>query len=123
MEMERKIEELQQILSERDRQVAEMSASISNLSTEKEVQRTIAENSLLQLKQERDRYEHLLREKDEHLKTQMEEWKQTYNHQLETVKQNADQQIKVLKEMNLQQVQSQAQMIKEQMAGPFSREA
>ena len=50
MEMERKIEELQQILSERDRQVAEMSASISNLSTEKEVQRTIAENSLLQLK-------------------------------------------------------------------------
>ena len=115
MEMERKIEELQQILSERDRQVAEMSASISNLSTEKEVQRTIAENSLLQLKQERDRYEQLLREKDEHLKTQMEEWKQTYNHQLETVKQNADQQIKVLKEMNLHQVQSQAQMIKEQM--------
>ena len=45
----------------------------------------------------------------------MEEWKQTYNHQLETVKQNADQQIKVLKEMNLHQVQSQAQMIKEQM--------
>ena len=115
MEMERKIEELQQILSERDRQVAEMRASISNLSTEKEVQRTIAENTLLQLKQERDRYEHLLREKDEHLKTQMEEWKQTYNHQLETVKQNADQQIKVLKEMNLHQVQSQAQMIKEQM--------
>ncbi len=95
--------------------IAELSQKVTDLTSERDVQKAHAENAEKQLEVQRKQYEELRMEQKKSYEIQINELKDSYDKQLVQVKENAEKQLEALREMNKKQVESQLTLIKEQM--------
>lgn len=135
--MREQIASLEARLKERDSTVARMTDEIRGLTSQRDVQKTKADNAVQTIAIQKEDFENRLRrQKEQHdvlladhktsyekqiaelrisYDRQVAELRDNFNTQLAQTKESAEKQIEALKTMNREQVDSQLKLIKEQM--------
>ena len=135
--MREQIASLEARLKERDSTVARMTDEIRELTSQRDVQKTKADNAVQTIAIQKEDFENRLRrQKEQHdvlladhktsyekqiaelrisYDRQVAELRDNFNTQLAQTKESAEKQIEALKTMNREQVDSQLKLIKEQM--------
>ena len=135
--MREQIASLEARLKERDSTVARMTDEIRGLTSQRDVQKTKADNAVQTIAMQKEDFENRLRrQKEQHdvlladhktsyekqiaelrisYDRQVAELRDNFNTQLAQTKESAEKQIEALKTMNREQVDSQLKLIKEQM--------
>ena len=135
--MREQIASLEARLKERDSTVARMTDEIRELTSQRDVQKTKADNAVQTIAMQKEDFENRLRrQKEQHdvlladhktsyekqiaelrisYDRQVAELRDNFNTQLAQTKESAEKQIEALKTMNREQVDSQLKLIKEQM--------
>lgn len=135
--MREQIASLEARLKERDSTVARMTDEIRGLTSQRDVQKTKADNAVQTIAMQKEDFENQLRwQKEQHdvlladhktsyekqiaelrisYDRQVAELRDNFNTQLAQTKESAEKQIEALKTMNREQVDSQLKLIKEQM--------
>lgn len=135
--MREQIASLEARLKERDSTVARMTDEIRGLTSQRDVQKTKADNAVQTIAMQKEDFENrLCRQKEQHdvlladhktsyekqiaelrisYDRQVAELRDNFNTQLAQTKESAEKQIEALKTMNREQVDSQLKLIKEQM--------
>ena len=135
--MREQIASLEARLKERDSTVARMTDEIRGLTSQRDVQKTKADNAVQTIAIQKEDFENrLCRQKEQHdvlladhktsyekqiaelrisYDRQVAELRDNFNTQLAQTKESAEKQIEALKTMNREQVDSQLKLIKEQM--------
>ena len=135
--MREQIASLEARLKEKDSTVARMTDEIRGLTSQRDVQKTKADNAVQTIAIQKEDFEHRLRrQKEQHdvlladhktsyekqiaelrisYDRQVAELRDNFNTQLAQTKESAEKQIEALKTMNREQVDSQLKLIKEQM--------
>lgn len=135
--MREQIASLEARLKERDNTVARMTDEIRELTSQRDVQKTKADNAVQTIAIQKEDFENRLRrQKEQHdvlladhktsyekqiaelrisYDRQVAELRDNFNTQLAQTKESAEKQIEALKTMNREQVDSQLKLIKEQM--------
>ena len=135
--MREQIASLEARLKEKDSTVARMTDEIRGLTSQRDVQKTKADNAVQTIAMQKEDFENRLRrQKEQHdvlladhktsyekqiaelrisYDRQVAELRDNFNTQLAQTKESAEKQIEALKTMNREQVDSQLKLIKEQM--------
>lgn len=135
--MREQIASLEARLKEKDSTVARMTDEIRGLTSQRDVQKTKADNAVQTIATQKEDFENRLRrQKEQHdvlladhktsyekqiaelrisYDRQVAELRDNFNTQLAQTKESAEKQIEALKTMNREQVDSQLKLIKEQM--------
>lgn len=135
--MREQIASLEARLKEKDSTVARMTDEIRGLTSQRDVQKTKADNAVQTIAMQKEDFENQLRrQKEQHdvlladhktsyekqiaelrisYDRQVAELRDNFNTQLAQTKESAEKQIEALKTMNREQVDSQLKLIKEQM--------
>lgn len=135
--MREQIASLEARLKEKDSTVARMTDEIRELTSQRDVQKTKADNAVQTIAMQKEDFENRLRrQKEQHdvlladhktsyekqiaelrisYDRQVAELRDNFNTQLAQTKESAEKQIEALKTMNREQVDSQLKLIKEQM--------
>ena len=135
--MREQIASLEARLKEKDSTVARMTDEIRELTSQRDVQKTKADNAVQTIAMQKEDFENQLRrQKEQHdvlladhktsyekqiaelrisYDRQVAELRDNFNTQLAQTKESAEKQIEALKTMNREQVDSQLKLIKEQM--------
>lgn len=135
--MREQIASLEARLKEKDSTVARMTDEIRGLTSQRDVQKTKADNAVQTIAMQKEDFENRLRrQKEQHdvlladhktsyekqiaglrisYDRQVAELRDNFNTQLAQTKESAEKQIEALKAMNREQVDSQLKLIKEQM--------
>lgn len=109
------IAELGGKLKEKEERIAAQQAQLTSLTSERDVQRTLAESHLRQLdKQAKDHEQQLDKQARDH-ERQTATLRESFDRQLQQAKESAEKQIAALREANKEQMESQLSLIKEQM--------
>ena len=124
--LKEKAQQLETNLKEKEREMTSASNEIRQLTADREVQRTKAQNADMRIEQiklenetrrqeEQERWEKERTEEKQRHERQLSEQKDAYERQLQQLKESAEQQLAALGEMNRRQVEDQLKLIKEQM--------
>ena len=119
--LEDKLTEARQQAEQRAQALDKLTESVKTLTAEREVQRNRADMAEQLLQQERARQEALKREHDGALQAQMAEWKRLYESRIDEARKDHARQMDTLRQMSQEQVNQQAELIREQMKATSER--
>lgn len=98
-----------------ERVIARQLDEIRRLTSERDVQRTLADTTRQQLEQRQQEHAQQLLQRHQDYQQHMQQTRQDYEHQLAQLRETQQQQLDQLREMNQQQVEDQLTLIREQM--------